>query len=47
MVKFSKSKTGQYRITMNPQIVTLFTLSEDKEYDWINIQGLPALTERK
>lgn len=33
MVKLTKSKTGQYRITINPQIVTLFTLSPDKEYN--------------
>jgi hypothetical protein len=47
MVKLSKSKNGQYRITMNPQIVSLFGMSESKEYEWVSIQGLPALREKK
>jgi len=43
MVKISKSKTGQYRVTMNPQIMTVFNLKDDVEYEWISVQGIPAL----
>jgi|GEM_PF-5027152 len=46
MVKISKSN-NQYRITIPPSIITLFDLDPSKEYDWISIQGLPALRERK
>jgi len=46
MVKISKSK-NQHRITIPPSIITLFDLDSTKEYDWISIQGLPALRERK
>ncbi|MCD4766280.1 MAG: hypothetical protein K8R34_07195, partial [Methanosarcinales archaeon] len=30
-----------------PEIVRLFNLQEGKTYDWENINGLPALHERK
>jgi len=43
MVKISKSKTGQYRVTINPQIMTIFNLNPEKDYEWVSIQGLPAL----
>jgi len=46
MVKISKSK-NQNRITIPPTIMTLFELKPSVEYDWISIQGLPALRERK
>ena len=46
MVKISKSK-NQSRITIPPTIMTLFDLDPDKNYDWISIQGLPALKKRK
>jgi len=46
MVKISLSKTGQYRITINPQIASLFNLDPEKDYEWVSIQGLPALREK-
>ena len=46
MVKISKSKTGQYRVTINPQVMTIFNLDPEKEYEWISLQGLPALREK-
>jgi len=46
MVKISKSKTGQFRVTINPQIASIFNLDPDKEYEWISVQGLPALREK-
>jgi len=46
MVKVSKSKTGQCRITLNPQIMTVFNLDPEKDYDLISVQGLPALREK-
>jgi hypothetical protein len=46
MVTISLSKTGQYRVTINPQIVSLFNLDPNKEYEWVSIQGLPALREK-
>ena len=47
MVKISKSKTGQFRVTINPQVMAIFNLDSDTEYEWINIQGLPGLKEKK
>lgn len=47
MVRISKSRTGQYRVTINPQIMSVFNLDSDKEYEWISIQGLPALRAKK
>lgn len=47
MVKISKSKTGQFRVTINPQIMAVFNLDPEKEYEWVSIQGLPALGEGK
>jgi hypothetical protein len=46
MVKISKGKNGQYRVTINPQIVRLFNMDPEKEYEWTSIQGLPALKEK-
>jgi hypothetical protein len=43
MVRISKSKTGQFRVTINPQIMTVFNLDPEVEYEWVSIQGLPAL----
>jgi len=47
MAKTSKSKTGQYRITIPASIMTVFNLEDGVGYDWISVQGLPALKERK
>lgn len=47
MVKISKSNTGQYRVTINPQVITIFNLDPEKEYEWVSVQGLPALVEKK
>ena len=47
MVKISKSKTGQFRVTINPQIASLFNLDPEKEYEWVSVQGFPALIEKK
>ena len=47
MTKISKSKNGQHRITIPPSIMTVFNLEPGVEYDWISVQGLPALRERK
>lgn len=46
MVKISESKDGQFRVTINPQIMTIFNLDPEKEYEWISVQGLPALREK-
>ena len=46
MVKISLSKTGQFRVTINPQIASLFNLDPEKKYEWISVQGLPALKEK-
>ena len=46
MVKISKSSTGQYRVTINPQIITVFNLDPEIEYEWISVQGLPALRKK-
>jgi len=37
MVKISESKYGQFRVTINPQIMTIFNLDPKKEYEWINV----------
>ena len=47
MEKTSKSKTGQFRITIPPSIMTVFNFLGGVGYDWISVQGLPALKERK
>lgn len=47
MPKLSKDKNGYYKIAVSPEIVRLFTLHEGKNYDWENINGFPALKERK
>jgi len=46
MVKITKSR-NQYRITIPPEIMAAFGLDVSKNYDWIMMQGLPALRERK
>jgi len=46
MVKISKSKTGQFRVTINPQIMSVFNLDPEKDYEWISVQGLPALRKK-
>lgn len=43
MVRISKSKTGQYRITINPELVSVFNLDPEKDYEWVSVQGLLAL----
>jgi len=43
MVRISKSNTGQFRVTINPQIMSVFNLDSDVEYEWVSVQGLPAL----
>jgi len=47
VAKTSKSKTGQLRITIPPSIMTVFNLEDGVEYDWVSVQGLPALRELK
>ena len=46
MVKISNSKSGQFRVTINPQIMAVFNLDPEIEYEWVSIQGLPALREK-
>jgi hypothetical protein len=46
MTKISKSKNGQHRITIPPSIITVFDLEAGVEYNWISVQGLPALRKR-
>ncbi len=45
MVKITRSK-NQYRITIPPDIMRAFGLEEGKTYDFVSVQGLPALRER-
>ena len=47
MPRLSKDSNGYYRIAVSPEIVRLFNLQEGKTYDWENINGFPALRERK
>ena len=47
MPKLVKDKQGYYRIAVSPEIVRLFNLEEGQIYDWNNINGFPALKERK
>jgi len=47
MAKTSKSKTGLFRITIPSPIMTVFNFGGGVGYDWISVQGLPALKERK
>ena len=42
MAKTSKSKTGRFRITIPPPIMTVFNLEDGVEYDWISAQGYCA-----
>ena len=47
MPKLSKDKSGYFKISVSPEIVRLFNMEDDKTYDWENINGFPALKERK
>jgi hypothetical protein len=47
MPKLLKDSNGYFRVTISPEMVNLFELELNKEYDWISIQGLPDLRERK
>ena len=47
MAMTSKSKTGLFRITNPASILTVSNLEDDVGYDWIRMQGRPALKERK
>jgi len=47
MPTISKSKNGHYRITIPPSIIGVFGLKDGVEYEWISVQGLPALREKK
>ena len=46
MVKITRSK-NQYRVTIPPDIMRAFGLKEGEIYDFVSVQGLPALRERK
>ena len=47
MPKLTKDKNGFFKISISPEMVRLFNLQEGKTYDWENINGFPALRERK
>jgi hypothetical protein len=47
MAKLSKDKNGYYKITISPDAVCIFNLQEGRTYDWNNVNGFPALQERK
>jgi hypothetical protein len=47
MPKLSKDSHGYYKIAVSPEIVKLFNLEPDKTYDWHNVNGFPALKERR
>ena len=47
MPKLSKDSNGYYRIAISPEIVRLFNLDEGKIYDWHNVNGFPALGDRR
>lgn len=36
----------KFRITIPTSIMTVFNLESDVEYDWVSIQGLPALRKK-
>ena len=42
MPKMSEDKNGYFKITISPDVVRIFNL-----YDWNNINGFPALLEKK
>ena len=47
MPTLSKDSNGYYRIAVSPEIVRLFHLQEGAMYDWENVNGFPALKERR
>ena len=47
MPKLTKDKNGYFKISISPEMVRLFNLQEGKQYDWENVNGFPALKERK
>ena len=47
MPKLVKSKTGQFTISIHPEIVELFGLKPGIKYTWTNINGFPALVKSK
>ena len=47
MPKLVQDKQGYYRIAVSPDVVRIFNLQEGKTYDWENINGFPALRERR
>ena len=47
MPKLSKDPNGYFKISVSPEIVRLFNMEDGKTYDWENINGFPALRERK
>lgn len=47
MPKLTKDKNGYFKISVGPEIVRLFNMEDGKTYDWENINGFPALRERR
>ena len=47
MPKLTQDKNGYCKIAVSPEIVRLFNLEPGKNYNWENINGFPALKERK
>lgn len=47
MPKLTQDKNGYYKISVSPEIVRLFNMQEGKIYDWENVNGFPALRERR
>ena len=47
MPKLLKSKSGQFTISIHPEIVQLFNLEDGKIYNWKNVNGFPALVKSK
>ncbi len=37
MVKNSESKSGQFRVTINPAIMTIFNLNSEDENEWVSV----------
>ena len=47
MPKLVKSNTGQFTISIHPEIVRLINLEDGQKYDWKNVNGFPALVKSK
>ena len=43
MPKLVKSNTGQFTISIHPELVKLFALEPGQLYEWTNMNGFPAL----